>query len=188
MIQERLQSMISPERYTHSLGVAAVAGKLAAQHGADREKAELAGLLHDCGKSPSNNTLLNRVLEFGIVRDEIEKVAIGLLHGPVSAELARREFGVEDEEILLAIRYHTTGRVWMSLLEKIIYLADYVEPERCYPGADELRELAFTDLTAALVRSMDIALIHVIERGLPIHPRTVSARNWLLREARALGP
>ena len=185
VIRERLQSMLSPERYIHSLGVSAAAGELAARHGGDIEKAQLAGILHDCGKSPSNNILLNRVLEFGIVMDEVERVETGLLHGPVSAQLAQGIFGIEDEEVLLAIRYHTTGRVPMSLLEKIIYLADYVEPQRSFPGVDELRELANQNLTAALVQAMDRTLIHVMERGLLIHPRTVAARNWLLGEIRA---
>ena len=157
-----------------------MAGELAKRYGAPVEKAQLAGLLHDCGKSQSKNILLNRVLEFGIVMDEVERCETGLLHGPVSAKLAQEMFGVEDEDILAAIYYHTTGRAHMSLLEKIIYLADYLEPQRSFPGVDELRELAKEDLAAALVQAMDLTLIRVIERGLLIHPRTVAARNWLL--------
>jgi predicted HD superfamily hydrolase involved in NAD metabolism len=179
-IKERLQQMISADRYTHSLGVAEAATGLAQLYGASVEKARIAGLVHDCGKSESKNILLNRVLEFGIVMDEIEQVETHLLHGPVSAELARREFGIDDEEVLSAIRHHTTGRVWMSLLEKIVYLADYIEPGRCFPGVDELRELACQDLDTALIRAMDLTLAHVIRRGLLIHPQTVKARNWLI--------
>lgn len=183
-IKKRLQQMISADRYTHSLGVAEAASRLAQLYGASVEKARIAGLVHDCGKSESKNILLNRVLEFGIVMDEIEQVETQLLHGPVSAELARREFGIEDEEVLSAIRYHTTGRVWMSLLEKIVYLADYIEPGRCFTGVDELRELACQDLDTALIRAMDLTLTHVMRRGLLIHPRTVKARNWLIENSR----
>lgn len=181
-IKKRLQQMISADRYTHSLGVAEAASRLAQLYGASVEKARIAGLVHDCGKSESKNILLNRVLEFGIVMDEIEQVETHLLHGPVSAKLAQREFGINDEDMLSAIRYHTTGRVWMSLLEKIVYLADYVEPGRCFPGVDGLRRIAYRDLDAALLRAMELTLIHIIERGLMIHPRTVAARNWLVRE------
>jgi predicted HD superfamily hydrolase involved in NAD metabolism len=154
--------------------------RLARRWGADIEKARIAGLVHDCGKSPSRNILLKRVLEFGIVMDEIEEAEPQLLHGHVSAELALREFGIDDQEVLASIRYHTTGRVSMSLLEKIIYLADYIEPGRDFPGVDELRELAGQDLDMAVLRAMDLTLIHVIQRGLLIHPRTVAARNWLM--------
>lgn len=182
LIKQRLKPMLSPHRYVHSLGVAEAAATLAKCHGANVEKARIAGLVHDCGKSPSKNILLKRVLEFGIVMDEIEQVETHLLHGPVSAKLAQREFGINDEDMLSAIRYHTTGRVWMSLLEKIVYLADYVEPGRCFPGVDGLRRIAYRDLDAALLRAMELTLIHIIERGLMIHPRTVAARNWLVRE------
>ena len=180
-IEERLRELISKERFQHSLGVADTAAKLAERWGASREKARIAGLVHDCGKSPSKNILLKRVLEFGIVMDEIEKEEPQLLHGHVSAELALREFGIDDQDVLASIRYHTTGRVPMSLLEKIIYLADLIEPGRDFPGVDELRDLAGQDLDAAVLRAMDLTLIHVIQRGLLIHPRTVAARNWLMR-------
>lgn len=182
--KERLREMISEERYLHSLGVADTAAELAERWGASVEKARIAGLMHDCGKSPSKNILLKRVLEFGIVMDEIEQSEPQLLHGHVSAELALREFGIDDQEILSSIRYHTTGRVSMSLLEKIIYLADYIEPGRDFPGVDELRELAGQDLDMAVLRAMDLTLIHVIRRGLLIHPRTVAARNWLISSRR----
>ena len=182
--KERLRKMISEERYLHSLGVADTAAELAERWGASVEKARIAGLMHDCGKSPSKNILLKRVLEFGIVMDEIEQSEPQLLHGHVSAELALREFGIDDQEILSSIRYHTTGRVSMSLLEKIIYLADYIEPGRDFPGVDELRELAGQDLDMAVLRAMDLTLIHVIRRGLLIHPRTVAARNWLISSRR----
>ena len=183
-VKERLRELISEERYLHSLGVADTAAELAERWGASVEKARIAGLMHDCGKSPSKNILLKRVLEFGIVMDEIEQAEPQLLHGHVSAELALREFGIDDEEVLSSIRYHTTGRVSMSLLEKIVYLADYIEPGRDFPGVDELRELAGQDLDMAVLRAMDLTLIHVIRRGLLIHPRTVAARNWLISSRR----
>ena len=183
-VKERLREMISQERYRHSLQVADTAVQLAERWRASVEKARIAGLVHDCGKSPSRSILLKRVLEFGIVMDEIEQSEPQLLHGHVSAELALREFGIDDEEVLSSIRYHTTGRVSMSLLEKIVYLADYIEPGRDFPGVDELRELAGQDLDVAVLRAMDLTLIHVIQRGLLIHPRTVAARNWLISSRR----
>lgn len=160
--------------------MAAAAVDLADRYGADREKARIAGLVHDCARDLPRNILLKRVLEFGIVLDEIEEQETGLLHGPVGAHLASCIFGITDKDVFTSVYYHTTGRARMSLLEKIVYLADYVEPGRHFPGVEELRVWAQRDLNVAILRATDSTLKYVIERGGLIHPRTVEARNWLL--------
>ncbi|HHV62378.1 MAG TPA: HD domain-containing protein [Firmicutes bacterium] len=172
--------MISRRRLIHSLGVQTTAIKFARLYGVDRQKASIAGLVHDCARDLPRETLLEMVKRFHITVDELELGEPVLLHAPVGAELARVEFGIDDEEILNAIRVHTTGDVGMSMLDKIIYLADYVEPGRSYAGAGALKRLAIEDFDRALIAATDQTIMYVIRRGGLIHPRTVAARNSFL--------
>ena len=110
-----------------------------------------------------------------------------IIHGPVGAILAKRDYGISDEEILNAIRIHTTGDVNMSLLEKIIFLSDLIEPGRAFPGVDELRVKAFKDLDEAMVHAFDMTIMHVLNKGSLLHPKTVSARNYILMEKESEG-
>lgn len=183
-IKRRLEKMISRRRLIHCLGVQTTAVKLARLHGSDRQKASIAGLVHDCARDLSHDTLIEMVERFRIVADEIELGEPALLHAPVGAELARVEFGIDDEEILSAIRLHTTGDSGMSLLDKIIYLADYIEPGRSYAGAGKLRRLAMEDFGRALIVATNQTIAYVIRRGGLIHPRTVDARNFFITEMR----
>lgn len=150
-IQERLQKKLTPERYQHTLGVMYTCAALAMRYGCDLEKALVAGLLHDCAKCMPNEKKLKICKKNHIPVTQAELDNPFLLHAKVGAFLAREKYGVEDEEILDAIRYHTTGTTNMTLLEKITYIADYIEPWRNKAAnLSTIRELAFVDIDQAL--------------------------------------
>lgn len=178
-----LSKMVTKKRLIHSLGVVESAKKLSKIYGEDINKAEIAALLHDCAKCLSKEEVLHYVEIYGILLDEVEKEEFELAHGAVGACLAQNIFNIKDEDILSAIMYHTTGKVNMSKLDKIIYLADFIEPNRNYQGVTELRNTAYTDdLDKALLMSFDNTIKYVISINKLLHPRTVEARNFLLRE------
>lgn len=176
----KLKAGMKESRFKHSLGVMDTSVILARRYGADIKKAEYAGLIHDCAKDIPAQIQLKMAESFGILLDDIEKQETVLIHGPLGAEIARRSFGIEDEEILGAVRLHTTGDKNMSLLEKIVFLSDYIEPGRCFPGVEDLRVKAFKDLDEALVSAYDSTIRYVVERQGLLHPRTVDARNYIL--------
>jgi len=179
-IAEVVKASMSSSRYKHTIGVAETAVELAALYRADCSKAETAALLHDIAREAGDTELLKLCRERNIEVDEIEKDTVGLLHGKVAASIAHERFGVSDEEVLNAIRFHTTGRRYMTLLDKIIFIADMVEPGRNFPGVEELRQLTIKDLDRAVVAGIDSTIRFVIERGLVIHPNSIEARNTLL--------
>lgn len=178
IIKERL----SPKRAAHTLATVETALQMTEGTGLDRQKVYLAALLHDYAKELPPQTLLDLAKANGFLSCSAEEAQPDLLHGPAAAWLVRQEFRIEDEEILQAIRYHTTGRPGMGLLEIIIYLADLVEPLRQYDGVDKLRRKCSKNIYKGLLYAFDSTLIYVLERKLLIHPLTVQARNWLLEE------
>ncbi|WP_352420104.1 bis(5'-nucleosyl)-tetraphosphatase (symmetrical) YqeK [Proteiniborus sp.] len=180
--ETKLIHYIGYKRYLHSLRVMEEAIKLATKFNCDGEKAAIAGFLHDCGKLQDEHELLKKSYDFGIIQRDVHIDNFALLHGALGAEIARREFQIEDIEIINAIRYHTTGRPNMSLLEKIIYISDYIEPERKFPGVDAIRTLAYKDLDEALLKAMDKTIKYIIDKGQYIHPETLNARNYLIKE------
>ncbi|NLG87351.1 MAG: HD domain-containing protein [Firmicutes bacterium] len=182
-IKAKLKRSLTAHRYAHTLGVADAAVQLAQRYGGNEDKAYCAGLLHDCAKGLGNEELLQTALAFGIVRDDIERACPDLLHGPVGAMLAWKEFSIDDTEILTAVALHTLGAEKMGLLAKIIYIADYIEPNRSFPGVDDLRTLAQQNLDQAVLRAMDSTITYVLQQSLPLHPQTVRARNSMLLEA-----
>lgn len=147
-IQKKLKKELKPKRYEHTLNVVESALKLAEIYPCDKDKVRYAALLHDCAKNYSDAQLLETAEKYYLNVDEVTRREPQLLHGPVGALVARTEYGIEDKEILGAIKYHTTGRKNMNVLEKIIYLADFIEPGRSYPGVDKLRKMAFEDRSA----------------------------------------
>ncbi len=171
---------LTPKRWAHTQRVAETAVQLAMHWGADTAKAYLAGLLHDVAKDLSRKSLLNTALDFGIVLTAFETATPALIHAPVGAEVARREFGIEDPEIIAAIRYHTTARANMSLLEKLIFLADYIEPERSFPGVDTVRVLARQDVDKAMLLALTQSIEYLLQRDRPIAVEAVEARNYIL--------
>jgi predicted HD superfamily hydrolase involved in NAD metabolism len=177
---DKLSQTLSEKRFRHSLGVSQTAAGLAVRFGEDVAKAKLAGLLHDCARSIPSNNLLQMAKTFAIVVNDVECCQPVLLHAPLGACLAKKDYGVDDPQILKAIALHTTGGRDLSNLEKIIYLADFIEPSRNFPGVDKLRSLALDDLDAAMLAAYDQSLHYVIEQGVLIHPATVEGRNYLL--------
>ena len=146
-IEKKLKKELNEDRYRHTQGVTYTAACLAMAHEADLEQARTAGLLHDCAKCIPNKKKITMCEKNQVPVSEFEKEHPFLLHAKLGAYLAQKEYGVQDEEVLNAITWHTTGRANMTLLEKIIYVADYIEPNRNKaPRLDVLRRLAFTDL------------------------------------------
>ena len=171
-------SYLKAKRCAHVLGTAATAVKLAEKYGADVHRAEVAGLLHDCTKKLSMPEQLALCEKYGIALDELEKKALKLLHAKTGAALARDVFGVDDE-IYNAILWHTTGKPDMTVLEKVIYLADFIEPTRDFPGVDALRRTVWEDLDRGLLMGLEMTVEEMEEMGNPIHVNTLAARDYL---------
>lgn len=184
-IEKRLRKTLSAKRYLHSMGVCQTAAELAERFGTDIFQAMVAGLLHDCARELPNNTLLKRAVDFDIVVGSLEKSSPVLLHAVISAHLAAEEYGIDDEAILRAIALHTTGGAGMSKLDKIIFLADFIEPGRAFPGVDKLRKLAGENLDKAVLAAFDQTIRHLLEKEMIIHPASVAGRNELLTSLKA---
>jgi predicted HD superfamily hydrolase involved in NAD metabolism len=179
-MDQLLGNSLRPKRYLHSVNTMKTAVSLAEHYGENTEKAAVAGLLHDCAKDLDDGETRRYCLENGIVPNKIEDKQIFLMHGAVGAIVAREKYGVGDPEILNAIKYHTTGFAGMNMLDKIIFLADYIEPGRTFSEAEEARKLAFLDLNRALISSFDSVIKYVINQKGLIHPFTIEARNCIL--------
>lgn len=184
-IKKYAQSVMSDARFAHTMGVAEEARSLASIWGTDPEKAYLAGLIHDLAKEmPKEDVerMLDDIGAAGKFEDASEKVAI---HGFLSAYIAESKFGISDTEILDAARYHTTGRIGMSLLEKIVYVADFTEEGRHYPQSKEVGKIARVDLDEAVLKEADYVIKFIIDAGRVLCPRTVEVRNsFLLKKQR----
>ena len=172
-------SMIRHKRVAHVMGVEEEAVKLAKFWGADPELARHAAILHDCTKYLDLDAQLKLCRKYGIPLDDLERQAVKLLHAKTGACIARYVFG-EPDEVYEAILWHTTGKADMTLLDKVLYMADYIEPNRDFEGVDRLRELAYTDLDRAMLLGVDSTIREMEERGYLIHTNTLSARQWLL--------
>ncbi len=168
-VVELLAGHLVGEKFSHSLYVEETAIKLAGKYGADTAKAGMAGLLHDITKQMDNEELAKR---YGII-----SLAYGTLHGPTAAMWLKERGIVGDPEILLAIKYHTTGRADMTLLEKVIYMADYIEPSRDFEDVDVLRALAFHNLDEALVLGFEMSIMDILEKRSLIDIELISAYN-----------
>lgn len=176
-----LKSNLKESRFNHSIGVMETAKKLALKYDKTLEKkAEIAGLVHDCAKNLNDEKLKKITREEGYIIDEVSKNQPQLLHGLVGSIIANKIMFIEDNDILNAIKYHTTGKKNMTILEKIIYIADYIEPLRNFPGVFELRKLAFENLDKAILKSFDNTINFVISKGQLLHMDTISARNFLI--------
>ncbi|MGI5823187.1 MAG: bis(5'-nucleosyl)-tetraphosphatase (symmetrical) YqeK [Dethiobacteria bacterium] len=178
-VRKLLQRRAGGRLFNHSRGVEECACRLARVYGVDETKASLAGLLHDYGKIYPEKVLRQVALEHslgdGLIFQEPK-----LLHAPVGAWLVRHELGIEDEEVLAAIRVHTTGAAGISLLARIVYLADYIEPGRVYPGVDDLRKTAFENLNQALLNALERTIKHILEKKKVLHPDSIAFRNSLI--------
>lgn len=165
-IREALKASLKPVRYEHSLSVSFTCMALAMRYGYDLDKAEMAGLLHDCAKCYDNDSIIEACRKKGVELTEGELQAPSIIHARLGAQMAKDKFGVEDPEILSAIACHTTGKPDMSLLDKILYIADYIEPRRYkIKELPSIRRLAFEDLDQALFQIMEGTLRYLNESG-----------------------
>ena len=182
-IIEKLNTMLKPKRLEHSINVAKCAIKLSEIYGYDKEKAYLAGLVHDCAKYFTKEQLDSYVEKYNIELDPLEVDNIALSHSIIGSFAIQDVFNIQDMDIINAVRYHTTGRENMSILEKIIFMADMIEEGRNFPGVDYLRGLSFNkQLDKALITSFNNTIKFVIDNDQLIHPRSVKARNYLMQE------
>ncbi len=172
-IRKKVKKVQDKERYEHTKGVMYTAGCLAMAHGYDVDKAMLAGLLHDCAKCIPNDEKLRLCEENHIVVTPIEHENPYLLHAKLGALLAETDYGVNDPQILHAIKVHTTGEPDMSILDKIIYIADYIEPKRDKaPNLEYVRKIAFSDLNACMAEILHDTLVYLSGRKGSIDPAT----------------
>lgn len=182
-IRKKLSKVLKKERFEHTIGVMYTAASLAMRYGADMEQALTAGLLHDCGKFCSAKDQLKLCEKKGIELTESERAMPALIHAKLGAYLARHEYGIKDEAVLNAITYHTTGRTDMTMLEKIVYIADYIEPNRKeIPGLAEVRRLAFTDIDEAVCRSAGATTRYLESGGKAVDPMTIRTYNFYKKE------
>lgn len=179
-IIDYLKANLKSDRYEHSLSVRDTAVKLASIYKSDMDKARLAGLIHDTAKNLTDIQILDLVSNRGLEIDCICRSNPQLMHGLAASIIAQDVMGINDEEVLSAVIYHTTGKKNMSLLEKIIYISDYVEPLRKFPGVEELRRAVEIDLDDALLKSFDLTIKYVIDRKQLLHFNTIEGRNYLL--------
>lgn len=179
-VLKAVEKQLSPSLLRHVCQVAEAAQKLAGIYKEDEEKAYLAGLLHDYAKEKSAAELLIIAAENDLLDDVYRQVPY-LLHAPVSALLIKREMEIDDEEIIEAISNHTLGKAAMNNLEKIIFLADMIEPDRIFPEVDKLRSLAAKNLDRAMLLGLDSTLRYCLDKNSIIHLQTILARNYFVR-------
>ncbi len=182
--QEALQlvkKQMPEHRYLHTIGVADTAVCLAKKYGADEKKAEIAGIFHDYAKYRSKKEM-REVIQKENMPQDLLMFSSELWHGPVGAHFVKQEIGIADEEILNAIRFHTTGRAGMTTLEKVIFLADYIEPNRSFPGVETVRKLAEKDLDQAIFISIKNTIQFLLNKNALIYPKTIETYNDLQRK------
>ena len=179
-IKQYLQENLRPKRYNHVLGVCTTAVELAKVYNVDKDKAEIAALLHDVAKNLSEEELLREIKEENITLSIDEKNTKEIWHAIVAPIIAKKVFNIDDEEILSAIRWHTTGKENMSSLDKIIYLADLIEPSRSFEGIDGIRKLCYEDLELAMIKALTHTTVYLLSKGASVDVNTIKARNYLL--------
>lgn len=178
-VRERVKNDLTPERFEHTLGVAYTAACMGMLYGENLLKCELAGLLHDCAKNLSVEEMINGCRNAGIPLNAKELLSPQIIHAVYGAYLTKEKYGIDDEDIINAVRYHTTGRPSMSILEKIIFISDFIEPLRTKAGClKDARKLAFQDID----RCMHLILVDTFEylnnAGKHVEKNTVDAYNY----------
>ena len=176
-IETFLSHHVTNKRRVHTTGVVAEAIRLAERYKEDSEKAVLAARCHDMAREYTNEELNRFVVAYGL--PDRYRDAPDLSHGKIAAAMLQNQFGVQDEEVLNAVSFHTTGREGMSLLEKIIYVADAIEPSRNYSGVEEIRGIAYVDLDHACLMAMESTIRYVKDRGKPLDQDTEAAMAWI---------
>lgn len=180
--KKEIQDRIGKKRMAHSLRVADFAKSLALKYKQDPDKAYLAGFYHDCMKIRDKDQLKKEAEAYGLAWTAEFEAAPQVVHGFLGALVAEKRYGIQDQDILNAIRYHTTGRPGMSDLEKIIYLADYAEPERNFDGVEEARKDISKGLDLAMLKSLNRTLKFLIDKNIYMTSQSVEARNDFLKK------
>lgn len=178
----KVQAQMSEKRFRHVLGVEQAALQLAEKYGASMEKASIAALTHDYAKERKDAEFQETIRHDGL-DPELLNWGNEIWHGIVGANLVQRELGITDEEILQAIRLHTTGAAEMTLLDKVIYVADYIEPGRSFPKVEEARKIAFEDLDMAVSYETKHTLSYLVKKEATIYPKTIETYNrWVAKK------
>ncbi len=172
-----IRSLLDEKRCYHSECVAKAARELAVKYGADPEKAETAGILHDIMKDIPPEKQLAMMAKYGITLTPVERNAPKLWHAMLGAAYLKNELNIDDKEILDAVRYHTTGRANMTLMDKVLFIADFISADRDYPGVEDLRKAAAVSLEEAMVAGFSYTIADLAQARKPIHPDTISAYN-----------
>lgn len=182
-IKKELEHDLDSKRYEHTLGVAYTAACLAMRYGYDMEKAYITGLLHDCAKCMSNKDKLEYCEKYDIPVTKVEQENPSLLHAKVGAEASRRKYDIKDSEIYQAIMYHTTGHPQMTLLDKIIYISDYMEPHRDEaPNLDSVRKQAFIDINATLLTILKDSVAYLEKSDKTVDPMTMETYLYYVKQ------
>ncbi|ATD55851.1 bis(5'-nucleosyl)-tetraphosphatase (symmetrical) YqeK [Clostridium chauvoei] len=179
-IKEYLKKNLRESRFIHTLGVVETAIKLAEINNVDLKKAEVAALIHDVAKNSTVEEMKNIIKENKIELSYDEEKTPELWHSIVAPIIAREVFNIEEDEILSAVRWHTTGKENMSQLDKIIYLADMIEPNRRFQGVERLRDVAFRDLEEAVLMALTHTTRYLLDKGFTIDINSIKARNYLI--------
>lgn len=177
---ELAKTTLSEKRYIHSKNVASAAVRLAKKYGADPVKAEVAGILHDITKEYNLENQLQIIRSGGIILDDICKNSPQLLHAITGMVYCRDELGITDADILNAVRYHTTARANMSLLEKILFIADFISDERDYPDVDIMRAEGEKSLEDGMLYGLSFVIPDLVHRKRAVHPDALAAFNELI--------
>jgi predicted HD superfamily hydrolase involved in NAD metabolism len=178
-----VKEQLTDHRYIHTCGVMETAVLLARQYGADEKKAETAAIFHDYAKFRDKDEMKKLIESEGLSKDLLEYNS-ELWHAPVGALLVEREVGIHDVQVLDAIRFHTSGSNHMSTLDKVIYLADYIEPNRLFPGVEEVRRLAEESLDKAIIKALQNTIVFLMKKNQAIYPDTFRFYNKLVLEQR----
>lgn len=177
--EKKLKKYLDKERFMHTQGVMYTAAALAMAHGADMEKARIAGLLHDCAKCIPNKKKWKLCDKYHVLLSECEQQNPFLIHAKLGVAIAKEKYGIQDEEILSAIRWHTTGKDNMTDLEKIVYIADYIEPQRDKaPNLEWIRKVSFMDLNEGMYYILKDSLSYLERSGRTIDPATEKAFHY----------
>jgi predicted HD superfamily hydrolase involved in NAD metabolism len=179
-IIKKLETLLGPSRFKHSMRVRKTILHLSKFHKVDGKKAAVAGLLHDVSRYMDSPGLLRYAEKIKMKIDPISRLEPKLLHAPLSAFIARKEFGIKDRQVLKAIASHTLGRKNMTMLEKIVYVADHTEKARSHAGVKLARRLAEKDLDGAVVAISTSMIKYLLDNDLPVHPLTFEVRNHYL--------
>jgi predicted HD superfamily hydrolase involved in NAD metabolism len=184
-MRENLKLTLSRERFRHSEEVMNEALRLAEFYKVNIEKARIAGLLHDCARDVGKDEIYKVFEKYNVVLDDIQKKTPVLLHSILGSFYAREYYGVKDKEILDAIYWHTTGRAGMTMLEKIIFVADYIESGRNFEGVEEARKQAYKDIERCIVICCDLTIRYILQKGKLLHPYIIETRNEAITQIEA---